>query len=359
MKVVVVTGAGGVVGAATCRRYLAEFDLVVGVDNDQRAVFFGPEASTAWSTQLLAQQNENYRAVSIDIRDETAVGELFSTYGRDIKLIVHCAAQPSHDWAASAPLTDFSVNAMGTMILLEATRKYTPDAVFIFTSTNKVYGDTPNALPLIETDSRWELDPSHRWARAGIDESMSIDYSKHSLFGVSKAAADLMVQEYGRYFGTTTVTMRGGCLTGPGHSGAQLHGFLAFLMKCATTGQHYTVFGYKGKQVRDNLHCDDLVAAFDVAYRDPKPGEVYNMGGGRWSDCSVLEAIEACESITGKPMSWSYDEAARPGDHIWWVSDTSKFRKHYPIWQPRHSVKEILEEIHTEGIARWGSELMT
>jgi CDP-paratose 2-epimerase len=357
MDIVIVTGAGGVVGAATCRRYVAEFDVVVGVDNDQRAQFFGPEASTAWSTAQLAREHSNYVAVNADIRDERAIDELFATYGSDIKLIVHCAAQPSHDWAASAPLTDFTINANGTMVLLEATRKHAPEAVFIFTSTNKVYGDTPNMLPLVETESRWELEPTHRWARDGIDETMSIDNCKHSLFGVSKAAADLMVQEYGRYFGTKTVTMRGGCLTGPGHSGAQLHGFLAYLMKCAATDRPYTIFGYKGKQVRDNLHSDDLVAAFDAAYRAPRPGEVYNMGGGRWSDCSVLEAIELCETITGRPMQWSYDDTARSGDHIWWVSDTAKFREHFPQWQPRHSVKDILEEIYHEGLARWeGSE---
>lgn len=354
--VVVVTGAGGLVGGATARRYLQEADVVVGVDNDSRASFFGPEASTAWQVRTLEEQHDNYVHVAADIRDEREMSKVFGEYGSDIRLVVHTAAQPSHDWAASDPTTDFTVNANGTLNLLEQTREHAPDAVFVFTSTNKVYGDTPNSLPLVELDRRWEVDPAHPYAKNGIDESMSIDSSKHSLFGVSKAAADLMVQEYGRYFGMKAVTLRGGCLTGPGHSGAQLHGFLAYLAKCAATGRPYTVFGYQGKQVRDNLHCDDLVAAFDAVYRDPRPGEVYNMGGGRWSDCSMLEAIEICERVSGRPMQWSYEEANRSGDHIWWVSDTSRFRAHYPQWQPTHDVESIVREIYDEGIARWQAE---
>ena len=356
MKVAVITGAGGLVGAATVRRYADEADVVVGVDNDSRASFFGPEASTSWQVNALEQQHQNYVHVNADIRDDEAMAKLFSEYNSDIELVVHTAAQPSHDWAASAPATDFTVNANGTLNLLEQTREYAPESVFVFTSTNKVYGDTPNALPLVELDKRWEVDPSHPYAKDGIDESMSIDGCKHSLFGVSKAAADLMVQEYGRYFGMKTVALRGGCLTGPGHSGAQLHGFLAYLTKCAATGRPYTVFGYKGKQVRDNLHCDDLVAAFDEVYRNPRPGEVYNMGGGRWSDCSMLEAIEICEQVTGRTMAWSYEESNRSGDHIWWVSDTSKFRAHYPDWQPKHDVASIVREIYEEGVERWEAE---
>ena len=356
MKVVLITGAGGLVGAAAARRYVQDADLVVGVDNDSRAAFFGPEASTAWQVAELERRHDNYVHVQADIRDEQAMAKVFAEYGSDLDLVLHTAAQPSHDWAASDPVTDFTVNANGTLNLLEQTREHAPDSVFVFTSTNKVYGDTPNALPLVELDTRWEVDRDHPFFEHGIDESMSIDACKHSLFGVSKAAADLMVQEYGRYFGMKAVTLRGGCLTGPGHSGAQLHGFLAYLTKCAATGRPYTVFGYKGKQVRDNLHCDDLVEAFDQVYRDPRPGEVYNMGGGRWSDCSMLEAIEVCEKVAGRTVQWSYAEQNRSGDHIWWVSDTSRFREHYPQWQPKHDVESIVREIHDEGVERWTAE---
>jgi CDP-paratose 2-epimerase len=270
---------------------------------------------------------------------------LFVDYSSDIELIIHTAAQPSHDWAACEPFTDFSVNATGTLTMLEMTRRYCPDAVFIYTSTNKVYGDLPNFLPLVEKELRWELDPMHPYAEHGINETMSIDQSKHSLFGASKVAADVMVQEYGRYWGMKTACFRGGCLTGPGHSGAMLHGFLAYLMKCVITGEPYTVFGYKGKQVRDNIHSYDLVNAFDHFYQNPRGGEVYNMGGSRHANCSMLEAIALCQEIAGKKLNWTYSETNRSGDHIWWISDVRKFQSHYPAWQHQYGLQETLVEI--------------
>lgn len=355
MSVAVVTGAGGLVGSSACRKYAREFDVVVGVDNDSRAAFFGAEASTGWAVSRLVAECPNFVHVDADIRDQEAIGKVFAEYGSDVGLIVHAAAQPSHDWAAKEPLTDFGVNAVGTMVMLEATRRWSPEAVFIFTSTNKVYGDRPNFLPLVERDTRWEVDPSHPASEHGIDESMSIDTTKHSLFGVSKAAADLMVQEYGRYFGMKTTALRAGCLTGPAHSGTELHGFLAYLMKCAATGQPYRIFGYEGKQVRDNLHSDDLVRAFSEIYRDPRCGEVYNIGGGRVSDCSMLEAIDLCERIADRRLIWSYEPTARSGDHIWWVSDTRKFQSHYPGWTLDRSVEDILRQLYAEGMERWES----
>ena len=273
---------------------------------------------------------------------------VFRRYGRSIALIIHTAAQPSHDWAAREPLTDFTINANGTLILLEMTRQHCPHAPFIFTSTNKVYGDTPNRLPLVESETRWTLEETHPYSQHGIDESMSIDGSMHSLFGASKVAADLLVQEYGRYFGMKTACFRGGCLTGPGHSGAELHGFLSFLVKCAVADRPYTVFGYKGKQVRDNIHSRDLVRAFWHFSQAPRSGEVYNIGGGPESNCSMLEAIGAVERLTGRPMRWSYREANRTGDHIWWVSDIRKFHAHFPDWKLTYSIDRIVEEIYHE-----------
>jgi CDP-paratose 2-epimerase len=258
---------------------------------------------------------------------------------------VHTAAQPSHDWAAREPHTDFQVNAVGTLNLLESTRRHCSSAPFIFTSTKKVYGDTPNRLPLVEEKARFEVETAHRYYR-GIDESMSVDQTTHSLFGASKLAADLLVQEYGRYFGMNTVCFRGGCLTGPGHAGTELHGFLAYLMKCTATGKPYRVFGYKGKQVRDNIHSLDLVNAFWEYYKAPRPGEVYNIGGSRHSCCSMLEAIDECERISKRRLNWTYVEDNRIGDHIWWISDVSKFQRHFPTWRYRYDCRAILEEIH-------------
>jgi CDP-paratose 2-epimerase len=273
------------------------------------------------------------------------MSRIFGRYGREIALVIHAAAQPSHDWAAREPLTDFSVNATGTLVLLECVRRACPDAVFIFTSTNKVYGDTPNRLPLQESETRWVVEPGHRYAEHGIDESMSIDLTMHSVFGASKVAADVMVQEYGRYFGMKTGCFRGGCLTGPAHSGAELHGFLAYLVKCAVTGRPYTVFGYKAKQVRDNIHSHDLVNAFWQFFRAPRPGEVYNIGGGPFANCSMLEAIAMVEGMTGRRLTWQYSEANRAGDHIWWISDIRRFMKHYPAWKIEYDLKRTVTEM--------------
>jgi len=272
---------------------------------------------------------------------------LFSRYGKSISAVVHNAAQPSHDWAASDPFMDFTVNANGTLVLLEMTRRYCKDAVFIFTSTNKVYGDLPNTLPLIELESRWEL-RKHSYAEHGIDENMSIDQSKHSLFGASKVAADILVQEYGRYFGLKTGVFRGGCLTGPSHSGAQLHGFLAYLAKCAVNGTPYTVFGFKGKQVRDNIHSHDLVNMYWNFFNKPRCGEVYNAGGSRYSNCSMQEAISLCEKLIGRSMQINYEANNRIGDHIWWVSDVRKFQSHYPEWSYKYNLDAIVGEMISE-----------
>jgi len=357
MSVVIVTGSAGLIGSETAL-YFAELGFdVVGIDNNMRRIFFGEGACTRWNQVQLEQSlGARYRHHRADIRDREAMRAIFARHGRDIALVVHAAAQPSHDWAVRDPATDFSVNATGTLNLLEATKEFCPEAVFIFTSTNKVYGDTPNRLPLVQLEERWELDAAHPWFH-GIPEEMSIDQTLHSLFGASKVAADVLVQEYGRYFGMKTVCFRGGCLTGPNHSGTQLHGFLAYLMRCAATGQPYVVYGYEGKQVRDNIHSADLVRAFHEFYRAPRAGEVYNIGGSRFSNCSMLEAIAACERITGREMDWSYVESNRIGDHIWWISSVDKFRAHYPGWALRHDVNAILTEIYEKNVERWTREL--
>ncbi|MBD3265508.1 NAD-dependent epimerase/dehydratase family protein [bacterium] len=346
MSVVLVTGASGLIGSESVEFFCDKFDVVAGIDNNMRAYFFGEDGSTVWNRDRLQNELGNYAHFDADIRQPDELERIFKKYGSEIKLVVHTAAQPSHDWAAKEPLTDFSVNANGTLNLLEATRQHAPDAVFIFTSTNKVYGDRPNTLPLVEEDSRWEIDAHHDYYNFGIDESMSIDQSKHSLFGASKVAADVLVQEYGRYFGMKTASFRGGCLTGPKHSGAQLHGFLSYLMKCAITGDPYTIFGYKGKQVRDNIHSWDLVNMFWHFYQNPREGEVYNAGGSRHSNCSMREAIALCEKITGKPMHVEYAETNRIGDHIWWISDVRKFQAHYPEWAYKYTLEDIFEQIH-------------
>ena len=353
MGIVLVTGSAGLIGSEAVRFFCERDFVVVGIDNDLRRVFFGADASTQWNRQRLQElYGDQYIHYSLDIRDNEAMGQLFSTYGSDIDLIIHTAAQPSHDWAAKEPFTDFTVNANGTLVLLENTRHYCPEAVFIFCSTNKVYGDNPNLLPLIECERRWEIDPSHRF-KNGIDETMSVDACKHSLFGASKLAADVLVQEYGRYFGIKTAAFRGGCLTGPSHSGTELHGFLSYLMKCTMTGNHYSIYGYKGKQVRDNIHSYDLVNAFYHFYQQPRVGEVYNIGGSRFSNCSMLEAIDLCQTITGKKLDWSYQETNRIGDHIWWIGDISKFKGHYPEWGLTYSVPDILTEIFNQNSSRW------
>jgi CDP-paratose 2-epimerase len=327
------------------------FDIIIGMDNNMRSVFFGKEGSTRENLKLIKKEVCNYRHYNIDIRNKAGIEKIFKDFSKDIKLIVHTAAQPSHDWAVKDPWMDFSVNAQGTLNLLEYMRRHCPQAAFIFTSTNKVYGDTPNKLPLVELKTRWEIKKGHVYA-GGIDETMSIDSTKHSLFGVSKASADLLVQEYGKYFGLKTACFRGGCLTGPCHSAVQLHGFLSYLMKCAVTGKKYTIFGYKGKQVRDNIHSYDLVNAFYYFYQNPRCGEVYNIGGGRESNCSVLEAIDICENITGKKMKYTYVDKPRVGDHIWWISDINKFKNDYKSWRLTYDISSILKEIYDAEINR-------
>ncbi len=346
MNILLVTGSGGLIGSESVRFFSDKFDLVVGIDNDMRKYFFGEEASTNWNVNQLKENYKNYRHYNADIRNYSVLENVFNEFGKDIKMVIHTAAQPSHDWAAKEPITDFTVNANGTLNLLELTRINCPEAVFIFTSTNKVYGDNPNFLPLIETEMRWEIDENHPYYINGIDEYMSLDHTKHSVFGASKVAADIMAQEYGRYFGMKVGVFRGGCLTGPNHSGAQLHGFLSYLMKCAVTGQHYIVFGYKGKQVRDNIHSYDLVNMFWHFYQNPKKGEAYNAGGGRFANCSMKEAIELCEEIAGNKMNYSYSETNRIGDHIWYVSDVAKFKNHYPKWDYKYDLKTTMVEIY-------------
>ncbi len=346
MGLVVVTGSAGLIGSEAARLFADKGLDVIGIDNDMRQTFFGAEASTAANRRRLESEVGRYRHVDADIRDSAAMERLFTDHEGDIVAVIHAAAQPSHDWAASDPATDFTINANGTMVLLEAARHHCPDVPFLFTSTNKVYGDTPNRLPLVEGEKRWELKTDHPYAEHGIDEAMSIDGSMHSLFGVSKAAADLMVQEYGRYFGMKTACFRGGCLTGPAHAGAELHGFLAYLVKCAVTDSPYTVFGYKGKQVRDNIHAFDFVNALWHFFENPRTAEIYNMGGSRHSHCSMLEAIAISETLTGRPMKWTYDETNRAGDHMWWVSDVRKFQDHFPAWRYRYDLQTMLAEIH-------------
>ena len=314
-----------------------------------RAQFFGQEASTRWAAEKLAVELSNYDHHNLDIRDRQAINRVFEERNASIEAVIHTAAQPSHDWAAKDPGVDFGVNAQGTLNLLESCRHHAPQASFLFTSTNKVYGDRPNSLPLVEDETRYELYESDGRLSQGIDESLSIDQSKHSLFGVSKLSADLMVQEYGRYFGMKTVCFRGGCLTGGGHSGTELHGFLSYLMKCTVTGRPYRVFGYKGKQVRDNIHSSDLVSAFEEFILKPSIGVVYNIGGGRQSNCSMLEAIRACEARAGKSLEWEYEDQSRIGDHQWYISDLTQFRKDYPDWKLTFTLDGIFDAVF-EGI---------
>ena len=353
MGFAIVTGSAGLIGSEAAAHFgLAGLDIV-GIDNDMRREFFGAEASTLPQRALLEDRlGSSYRHHEIDIRDRDAVSSLFAHHGSAIELVVHTAAQPSHDWAAREPTTDFDVNAVGTLNLLEATRLHAPDAVFIFTSTNKVYGDRPNELPLVELETRWEIQPGHTY-EGGIREDMSIDQCLHSLFGASKVAADVLTQEYGRYFGLRTATFRGGTLTGPGHAATELHGFLAYVMRCALTRSPYTVYGYGGKQVRDAIHSRDLIAAFDAVYRAPRVGEVYNIGGGRFSNASVLEALQLAGEISGNEIEWVYSETNRIGDHIWWIGDNGRFESHYPDWRLEYDIPRIMREIHDENVERW------
>jgi CDP-paratose 2-epimerase len=355
LSTVIVTGAGGLIGSESVRHFAAAGHTVVGIENDMRARFFGPDASTARNSERLARRfPAEFVAADIDIRDAVAIERVFAREAGRIGLIVHAAAQPSHDWAAGDPQTDFGVNANGTLNLLEAARRHCPDAPFIFCSTNKVYGDTPNRLPLEDAGPRLELPPDHRWY-GGIDTSMPIDACTHSLFGVSKAAADLLVQEYGRYFGMPTLCVRAGCLTGPNHAGTRLHGFLSYLMRCTLTGRPYTVYGYAGKQVRDNLHSADLVRAFEAFAAAPRQAAVYNLGGGRRSNCSMLEAIALCEELAGRELDWSLADEPRVGDHRWWISDNGAFMRDHPGWSVEHGVEDILREIRDANAEHWSA----
>jgi len=361
MKTVLITGSGGLIGSQSVSFFIEKGYKAIGIDNDMRSYFFGDESSTFSTTLHLSKKHkEKFLSYFVDIRNLDELEKIFLKHKFDV--VIHTAAQPSHDWAAKEPLTDFTVNALGTMNLLEMTRKYSPEASFIFTSTNKVYGDRPNlsyysgvpdvnydALMIHEEDSRYE----GRWinnALAAIDENMSIDQNTHSVFGASKVAADVMVQEYGRYFGMNTVVFRGGCLTGPDHAGAELHGFLSYLIKCMVNSKPYTIFGYKGKQVRDNIHSYDLVNMFWEYHQNPRPGEVYNAGGGRENSTSILEAIDSVNEILiskGIPewKNFKIEETPRIGDHVWYVSDLQKFREHYPNWKITRSLSSIIEEI--------------
>ena len=354
MPVAIVTGSGGLVGSESVRHLVGAGYDVIGLENDMRASFFGADASTKPVSEQLDGELDEFRWLELDVRDRDGVERVFAEHSKSIEVVVHAAAQPSHDWAAGDPHTDFGVNAVGTLNLLQAAREHSPDAPFVFLSTNKVYGDAPNSLPLEEGERRLELPTDHRWF-GGIDTTMSIDHCMHSLFGVSKAAADLMVQEYGRYFDMPTICLRCGCLTGPSHAGAPLHGFLAYLMRCTVTGERYTVHGYNARQVRDNLHSADLVRAIADFVAAPRAAAVYNMGGGRHANCSMLEAIEACERIAGRELDWELSDRARMGDHRWWISDLGEFRRDYPDWAPEYDIEATLREIHNANVERWAA----
>ena len=341
MKKLLVTGSSGLIGSESVVYFDAKGWDVYGIDNNMRKEFFGKDGDTSWNLERVKNATQNFHHHEIDIRDRVEVLNLIEELKPE--LIIHCAAQPSHDLAASVPFKDFDVNAVGTLNLLEATRRSVPEATFCFMSTNKVYGDAPNELELKELETRWEYaDPK---MFDGIDETMRIDQSKHSLFGASKVAADVMVQEYGRYFNMKTACFRGGCLTGPAHSAAELHGFLAYLIKCASEGRHYRIFGYKGKQVRDNIHSLDVCRAFEAFYEHPSSGAVYNLGGGRGNSISMLEAIKKAEDVTGKKMDYEYVDENRKGDHMCYISDLSKMQKDFPGWGISKSIDEIFQEI--------------
>ena len=355
-KYVLITGSDGLVGSE-CVEFFSNLGYpIIGVDNNYRKKFFGDDASVLWNRKRLKNKYKSYNHKNIDISNMKSIESLFIEYGKQFELIIHCAAQPSHDWAATDPLLDFRVNSFGTLNLLENTKKYSRDTPFIFTSTNKVYGDNPNKIELIETDTRFTT-PNNSLYKNGFNENFSIDNTLHSLFGSSKLSADIMVQEYGKYFDMKTVSFRGGCLTGPNHSGTVLHGFLSYLMKCTISSTKYTIYGYKGKQVRDNIHSRDLVKAFYEFFKNPRSGEAYNMGGGIENNCSMLEAIKICEEITGNQLKYDYDDKHRKGDHKWYVSDLSKFKKHYPNWSQSYNIAEMLQEIAEKNTYRWMKNL--
>jgi CDP-paratose 2-epimerase len=353
VSVVVITGSSGLIGSEAAIYFGALGFDVVGIDNDMRSVFFGADASTDWNRRRVQETiGKKYSHHDLDIRDRDAILAMFRHFGDAVELVIHTAAQPSHDWAAREPFVDFDINAVGTLNLLEAVRLHSDEATFVFTSTNKVYGDRPNSLPLRELETRWEIEPDHTYWD-GIREDMSIDDCLHSLFGASKVAADVLVQEYGRYYGLRTACFRGGTLTGPHHSAAELHGFLAYVMRCVMTGTPYTVYGYKGKQVRDAIHSEDLIRAFHEFFKAPRVAEVYNIGGGRFSNASVIEAIALAQEIDGEELRWSYKEANRIGDHVWWIGDNGRFESQYPEWKLEYDVRRILEEIRDANRDRW------
>ena len=342
---ILITGSSGLIGGEAVQYFEKQGHTIIGIDNNMRMEFFGPAGDTTWNLNRIyggIKNKEKYIPLNKDIRDYRSLQEAFINYGK-IDAIIHCAAQPSHDKAKDFPLIDFAVNANGTLNLLELTRLHAPDAPFIFMSTNKVYGDAPNELELIEETTRYEYADSIYFN--GIKEDFRIDQSTHSVFGASKVAADVMVQEYGRYFGIKTCVLRGGCLTGPSHSGVELHGFLSYLVKCVMNGKHYKIYGYKGKQVRDNIHSYDVVRAMEEVIKNPKPGSVYNLGGGRENSVSMLEAIAIAEELSGKKLSWEYVDENRVGDHICYISDLSRFKQDYPEWKITKSVKRIIAEI--------------
>ena len=344
MKIALITGSCGLVGSESSSFFSKKGFKILGIDNNTRKFFFGKDGDISWVKKKLKNNLNNYHHSNVDIRNYLSLKKIFLKYKKNIKVIIHAAAQPSHDWAKNQPFIDFDINARGTLNLLELTKQYCPKAPFIFMSTNKVYGDNPNFLPLVEKKTRWEIKNNHKY-RDGIDETMSIDNCTHSFFGASKAYSDLIVQEYGKNVGLKTACFRAGCITGPNHSGAKLHGFLSYLVKSSLQNKKYTLIGYKGKQVRDNIHSEDLVSCFWEFYKKPKMGEVYNTGGGRYSNCSIIEALNLVQAITGKKIKKKILKENRVGDHIWYVSSMSKFKRDYPNWRQNYSSKKIIHEL--------------
>ena len=344
MSIVLITGSTGLVGSEAVNFFCKKGFDVVGIDNNLRKFFFGVDGSTLKIKKYLLKKNKKFKNFNVDIRNSNALKKIFKNFGKHISLVIHCAAQPSHDYGKNYPVIDFNVNASGTLNLLELTKIYCPDSPFIFMSTNKVYGDNPNKLSIIEKKTRWELKKDNKFFK-GIDEKFSLDHCTHSFFGVSKTYADLIVQEYGKNIGLKTVCFRAGCITGPNHSGAKLHGFLSYLVKIGLSEKKYSLIGYKGKQVRDNLHSYDLVNCFWEFFKKPKKGEVYNIGGGRYSNCSILEALDLIEKSTNISIKTNIIHKPRTGDHIWYISNLNKFKKHYPNWKQKYNIKNIIEEL--------------
>ena len=344
MKIALITGSCGLVGSESAIFFSKKGFKIVGIDNNARKFFFGKDGDISWVRNKLRSNLKNYSHLNDDIRNFKNLEKIFKRYKKNIKIIIHAAAQPSHDWAKNKPFIDFDINAKGTLNMLELTRMYCPKVPFIFMSTNKVYGDNPNFLPLVEKKTRWELKRNHKYY-SGIDESMSIDNCTHSFFGASKSYADLIVQEYGKNSGLKTVCFRAGCITGPNHSGAKLHGFLSYLVKASLKNNSYSLIGYKGKQVRDNIHSEDLVSCFWEYYKKPRKGEVYNAGGGRFSNCSITEALNKVEKLKKIKIKRKILNQNRVGDHIWYVSNMKKFKKHYPKWKQKYSSLKIIKEL--------------